>query len=294
MENSAKTQNDKLMKTGYQILHESNEAAIPCFLWAGGAIYHMLGGKLDYRKMSDLEFFLPRNSHKKKNVDKQFEKILKEMGFIPYSWFNNIQNQYREPRREFYLPNRELTSKEIEEVEHGRSKNVEDVEFQKVELFINGIKMCWTFKFKELPLSYDGTLISPPGFQLALKANAIHAEDFDLKDIQDISSVVSSNCCGEVTTTGTVFKEPYLDENVNYSIGTEIFEHLSKLKLNFPTTIIRNFTETLNYSGLTENGKSTLLELIDFLKPLEKKNKGGGFLSKARKEKPRRVDARTI
>ncbi|MHA2246713.1 MAG: hypothetical protein ACXADY_17350 [Candidatus Hodarchaeales archaeon] len=294
MDNSAKTHNDRLMKTGYQILQQCQDEAIPCFLWAGGAIYHMLGGKLDYREMSDLEFFLPRNSDKQKKVDKQFEQILEQMGFIPYSYFNNIQNQYSTPRREFYLPNRELSDLEVEEVKHGRNKYVENVEFQKVEVFVDGIKMCWTFKFKELPTSYTDTVICPPGFQLALKANAIHTDDFDLKDIQDISSIVSSSCCGEVTEKDTIFKEPHLDENIEFKIGKEIFEYLSNLKYDFPTTIIRNYYEILNYSGLTESGKKTLLELIEFLKPLEKKNKSGGFLAKARKEKPQRVDARTL
>ena len=288
MENSAKKHNDELMKTGYKILQRCIYEKIPCFLWGGGAIYHMLGGRLVYRKMSDIEFFLP------KKADQDFQKILKKMGFYPNKPFNNMQSMVRTPRREFYRPNRELTSKEVEEVEHGRKNNVEDVEFQKVEIFVDGIKMCWTFKFKELPSSYAETLICPPGFQLALKANAIHSDDFDLKDIQDISSVVSSNCCGEVTQTDTIFTEPHLDENISYSVGTEIFERLSNLKIDFPTTIIRNFTEVLSYSGLTEDGRSTMVELIDFVKPLEKKNKGGGLLSKARKEKPRRVDARTI
>ena len=64
------------MKTGYQILEQCKEESIPCFLWAGGAIYHILGGRLDYRKMSDLEFFLPRKS------DKQIKQILLNKGNI--------------------------------------------------------------------------------------------------------------------------------------------------------------------------------------------------------------------
>jgi hypothetical protein len=288
MDNTAKSYNDSLMKVGYEILQECKDESIPCFLWGGGAIYHLLGGKLDYRQMSDLEFFLP------KSKDKEVRRILKDMGFYPNKPFNNMQSMSRTPRREYYRPNRELTTTEIEDVEHGRKSNVEDVEFQKVELFVDGIRMCWTFKFKELPSNYDGTLICPPGFQLALKANAIHPDDFDLKDIQDISSVVSSNCCGRVTENDSTFKEAQLDENLEYSVGTNIFEHLSKLKYDFPTVVTRNFTEVLDYSGLSEGGKSTLNELIDFLKPWEKKNKSGGFLAKARKEKPVRVDPRDL
>jgi len=241
MEISAKNHNDELMKVGYQILQECLDENIPCFLWGGGAIYHMLGGKLDYRKMSDLEFFIP------KKVDNQMKKILKQMGFYANRPFNMMQNMSKTPRREFYRPDRELTEIEVEEIEHGRKGNIQDVEFQKVEIFVVGIKMCWTFKFKELPSSYTNTLICPPGFQLALKANAIHSDDLDLKDIQDISSVVSSSCCGEVTTRDTIFTEPHLDENIRYSVGTEIFKHLSKRKFEFPSTIIRNFTECLNY-----------------------------------------------
>ncbi|MHA2224902.1 MAG: nucleotidyltransferase family protein [Candidatus Hodarchaeales archaeon] len=286
MANNAQEHNDSLMKTGLQILKKCKEESLPCMLWGGGAIYFLLGGRLDYRKMSDLEFFLPTEA------DKQIRQILTDMGFYANKPFNSLQNMYKTRRREFYRPNRELTSHEIEEVEHGRKGNIDDVEFQKVELFVYGIKMCWNFKFDELPDSYKGTLICPSGFQLALKANAIHPDDFDLKDIQDISSVLSSNCCGALATTDTIFKEAVLDENIQYSIGKEIFEHFSKTKYDFPSTLIRNFTEVLNYSGLSEGGKSTLLELIEFLKPCEEKNKSGGFLSKARKEKPVRVDAR--
>ncbi|MHA2088518.1 MAG: hypothetical protein ACW972_09590, partial [Promethearchaeota archaeon] len=75
MDVKAKAYNDSLMDTGYQILQRCKEKSTPCFLWAGGAIYHMLGGKLNYRKMSDLEFFIPSS------VDKEFTNILKEMGF---------------------------------------------------------------------------------------------------------------------------------------------------------------------------------------------------------------------
>jgi len=165
-------------------------------------------------------------------------------------------------------------------------------DFQKIELFVDGIKMCWTFNFNELPSDYKKTLISPPGFQLALKANPIHSDDFDLKDIQDISSVVSSSCCGEITNEDTIFKKPFLDENIRYSIGTKIFELLSKKKHEFPSTVIRNFSECLKYPKLSEDGKTTLMQLINFLKPLEEKDLSAGMIIKARKEKPRRVDAR--
>jgi hypothetical protein len=286
MDNTAKAHNDELMKVGYQLLERCGNERISCFLWGGGAIYHMLGGKLDYRKMSDLEFFLP------KKVDHSVQAFLTELGFIPYTTFNNMQNMSRTPRREFYRPNRELSEHEIEEVEHGRKSNVEDAEFQKIELFVDGIKMCWTFNFNDLPSNYKESLISPPGFQLALKANAIHSDDFDLKDIQDISSVVSSSCCGEVAADDTIFKDPHLDENISYSIGTRIFRVLSKKKHEFPSTIIKNFSECLKYPKMTENGKKTLTQLIEFLKPLEKKDLNAGMITKARKEKPRRVDAR--
>ncbi|MFX0125314.1 MAG: hypothetical protein ACFFAE_16925 [Candidatus Hodarchaeota archaeon] len=288
MVNSAQENNDILMKTGYQILEHCKEESIPCFLWAGGAIYHILGGKLDYREMSDLEFFLPRA------VDKQIQQILLDTGFYANKYFNSMQNMYKIRRREFYLPNRELTPHEIEELEHGRRSNIENINFQKVELFVTGIKMCWTFKFKELPESYNETLVCPPGFQLALKANAIHPDDFDLKDIQDIASMVNSDSCTHITIEDTIFSEPKLNENINCSIGTGIFEELSKIKHKFASTVVRNFSEVLNYSGLTESGKSKLSQLIEFLKPLEEMDKKSGFLSRARKEKPRRVDARHI
>jgi hypothetical protein len=283
MDNAAKAHNDSLMETGYQILQRCKDKSIPCFLWAGGAIYHMLGGKLDYRKMSDLEFFIPSR------VDTEFKDILKEMGFYANKPFNNIQNMSRTPRREFYRPNREINSNEIEELEHGRKGNIEDVEFEKVKIFVNGIKICWTFKFKELPKSYKDTLICPPGFQIALKANAIHPDDFDLKDIQDISSVVSSACCGEISTTDSIFTEPHLNKEIRYSIGTEIFKVLSKLKFDFPTTIIRNLSECLTYSGLTETGRANLLQLIDFVRPFKKQK---GLMSKVKMQRPQRVDPR--
>ncbi|MFW9905514.1 MAG: hypothetical protein ACFFFH_14325 [Candidatus Thorarchaeota archaeon] len=287
MDNSAKIHNDELMKLGYQLLEQCANEGIPCFLWGGGAIYHMLGGRLNYRKMSDLEFFLPKKS------DHIVQAFLEDLGFIPYTTFNNMQNMSHTPRREFYRPNRELTDLETEEVEHGRKSNINDAKFQKVELFVDGIKMCWTFNFKDLPSNYKESLISPPGFQLALKANAIHSDDFDLKDVQDISSVVSSSCCGKVAEEDTIFKEPRLDENISYSVGTRIFRLLSQKKHEFPSTIIKNFSECLKYPKLAENGRETLLKLIEFLKPLEKKDLNAGMITKARKEKPRRVDART-
>ena len=44
MDVTAKAHNDSLMETGYEILQRCKDKSIPCFLWAGGAIYHMLGG----------------------------------------------------------------------------------------------------------------------------------------------------------------------------------------------------------------------------------------------------------
>ncbi|MFX0183245.1 MAG: nucleotidyltransferase family protein [Candidatus Hodarchaeota archaeon] len=288
MTSSAQDHNDSLMETGYQILKQCQDSSIPCILWGGGAIYHILGGKLNYRKMSDLEFFIP------KKADNQIKQILIDNGFYANRYFNSMQNMYEIRRREYFLPNRELTTHEIEELEHGRRGNIENVEYQKVEIFVTGIKMCWTFRFKDLPEAYDETLICPPGFQLALKANAIHPEDFDLKDIQDIASMVNSDCCEKVTTKDSIFTKPVLNENLSCTIGTEIFEELSNTKHKFPSTVIRNFSEVLNYSGLSESGNSKLSQIIEFLKPFEEKNKKGGFLSRTRKEKPRRVEARHI
>jgi hypothetical protein len=281
-----KAHNDALMETGYQILEECKENEITCLLWGGGAINHIVGGRLDYRKMSDLEFFLP------KKADKPLHKILTELGFIANRPFNTMQNMSRTPRREFYKPNRELSSTEIEHVEHGRKSNVKDVKFHKVELFIDGIRMCWTFNFKELPVSYNEALICPPGFQLALKANAIHPDDFDLKDIQDISSIMNAN--GRIAETDSIFKEPQHDPNIEFSIGTEVFKRFSNLKLKFPSTIIRNFNEVLNYNGAVccnENGKEKLAQIVEFLEPLKGTS---GFITKMRKERPERVDARHI
>ena len=152
--------------------------------------------------------------------------------------------------------------------------------------------MCWTFKFDELPDGYTDALISPPGFQIALKANAIHSDDFDLKDIQDISSILDAN--GKIAETDTIFTEPNPIPNIEFSIGTEIFEHLSKLKLKFPSTIQRNFTEVLNYDGpicCSEDGKERLSQLLSILEPLKGSS---GFIKKMRKERPERVDARHI
>ncbi|MFW9997269.1 MAG: hypothetical protein ACFFD4_34820 [Candidatus Odinarchaeota archaeon] len=264
------------------------ESISPVFLWGGGAIYHIIGGTLNYRKMSDLEFFIP------KETDTQFKRLLKDIGFYGNRPFNNMQNMSRTPRREFYLPDRELTAHEIEEVVHGRKANVDNVEFEKVEVFVTGIRMCWTFKFSDLPESYLDSLVCPPGFQLALKANAIHPDDFDLKDIQDISSVLNSKCCTEVASKDTIFTEAALNKDLSCSIGTEIFQKMSSIKQDFSDTILRNFGEVLKYSGLTEEGKSKLLKLLDFIKPINEKDKQGGFFSKVRKEKPVRVDARHI
>ncbi|MHA2294521.1 MAG: hypothetical protein ACXAEU_09140 [Candidatus Hodarchaeales archaeon] len=288
MEESAQAHNDKLMKTAYQILEQCKEESIPIMLWGGGAIYHIIGGELNYRKMSDLEFFYP------KKVDKQINIILGDMGFYANRPFNNMQNMSRTPRREFYRPDRELTIKEIEDVEHGRKANVEDVEFEKVELFVTGIRMCWTFKFDDLPNSFNETLICPPGFQLALKANAIHQDDFDLKDIQDIACVLNSNCCEKVSSKDTIFTDAFLDKDTRCIIGTEIFEYLSNAKQDFSKTVLRNLNEVLKYSGLNESGKNKLLKLIDFIRPLEEKDKNSSFMSKIRKEKPVRVESRYI
>jgi len=286
MNESNKTHNDTLMKTGYQILEDCKENNIACLLWGGGAINHIVGGRLDYRKMSDLEFFLP------KKADKPLHKILTELGFLANRPFNTMQNMSRTPRREFYKPDRKLSSTEIEHVEHGRKSNIKDVKFQKVELFVDGIRMCWTFKFKELPTSYREALICPPGFQLALKANAIHPDDFDLKDIQDISSIMNAN--GRIRETDSIFKEPQLDPNIEFSIGTEIFKRFSNLKLKFTSTILRNFNEVLNYDGAiccNENGKEKLAQIVEFLEPLKG---ASGLITKMRKERPERVDARHI
>lgn len=283
---SAKEHNDKLMEVGYEILQRCKEDSIPCFLWGGGAIYHMLGGRLDYRIMSDLEFFIPNK------VDKSIKALLRELGFYANRPFNTMQNMSRTPRREFYRPNRELTQQEIEEVEHGRKSNIKDVEFQKVEVFVDGIRMCWTFKFNELPDGYTDALISPPGFQIALKANAIHPDDFDLKDIQDISSILNAN--GIIAETDTIFTEPKLIPNIEFSIGTNVFKYLSNIKLKFPSTVQRNFNEVLNYNGpicCTDDGKERLTRILNFLEPLKGSS---GFLKKMRKERPERVDARHI
>ena len=108
MDNSMKAHNDSLMNCGYEILQQCDEKSIPCFLWGGGAIYHLLGGRLDYRIMSDLEFFIP------KKADKDVQNILTTMGFYPNKPFNMMQNMSRTPRREYYRPNRELSQSEIE------------------------------------------------------------------------------------------------------------------------------------------------------------------------------------
>ncbi|NHJ01292.1 MAG: hypothetical protein EAX86_04075 [Candidatus Heimdallarchaeota archaeon] len=285
MDPSLKVQNDKLMKVGYLILQECKKKSLPCFLWGGGAIYHMLGGKLDYRIMSDIEFFLP------KAADKSIQEILEKLGFIPYKTFNNIQNMYSNPRREFYRPSRELTDSEIEDIMHGRRKNVKDVEFQKVELFIDGIRMCWLFKIEDLPKNYFDSLICPPGFQIALKVNPIHPDDFDFKDIQDISSVLNKSGC-EIKEFDSIFIEPQVTEDINFSIGTNFLEKIAKDKYEFPTTAVRNLKEVLNYSGLTEDGKSKVQQLIDYLSPFISIDQGSR-LKNIKREKPVRVDART-
>jgi hypothetical protein len=52
-------------------------------------------------------------------------------------------------------------------------------------------------------------------------------------------------------------------------------------------------TEVLNYPELNEEGKAKIQKILDFMKPLEEKDISSGFLAKARKEKPVRVDNRT-
>ena len=284
MDNSAQSHNDQLMNIGYNVLNQCKEQSIPCFIWGGGAIYHMLKGKLDYRKMSDIEFLLP------KSADHKVQGILTNMGFIPYSTFNNMQNMYSMPRREFYLPDRTLTNQEIDDVEHGRKGDIDDVKFQKVELFIDGIRMCWQFKLKDLPKSYTESTICPPGFQLALKANPIHPDDFDLKDIQDISYVLNQPnvSLGELDT---IFREPSITEDMDCCIGTKMFEELSNVKDQFATTVSRNLSEVLTYKELSDSGRELLNQLISFLEPLKKRDEGG-FFSKMRREKPVRVDNR--
>jgi hypothetical protein len=281
---SAQSHNDQLMATGYTVLKQCKELSLPCFIWGGGAIYHMLKGKLDYRKMSDIEFLLP------KSADHKVQEILTDLGFIPYSTFNNMQNMYSMPRREFYLPDRTLSDQEVENLKHGRKSDIENVNFQKVELFVDGIRMCWQFKLKDLPKSYTESIICPPGFQIALKTNPIHPDDFDLKDVQDISYVLNQPnvTLGELDT---IFREPSISENMDCCIGTKMFEKLANAKDQFATTVSRNFNEVLKYEELSDSGRSLLNQLVAFLEPLKKRDEGG-FLSKMRREKPVRVDNR--
>jgi hypothetical protein len=284
MEGSAQTHNDKLMTSAYEILRQCKENSLPCFVWGGGAIYHLLNGKLDYRKMSDIEFMLP------KFADKKMKQILKDLGFIPYSTFNNVQNMYSMPRREFYLPDRELTGIEIEDLKHGRKSNINNVNFQKVELFIDGIRMCWKFNIKDLPKSYAESSICPPGFQIALKLNPIHPDDFDLKDIQDITSVLNQHHI-KIEELDTIFTEPQINPDLVCCIGTKIFERLTRTKDQFAMTTHRNLSMVEENPELNESGKQKVQKLLEFLSPLLEKDKGG-FLSKIRREKPVRVDAR--
>jgi hypothetical protein len=283
---SAQTHNDALMDVGYQFLKQCQENSIPCFLWGGGAIYHFLAGKMNYRKMSDLEFLLPKAS------DKPAQKLLEEMGFLPYKTFNNMQNQYDPKRREFYRPDRELSDTETEHVFSGRRSSIEDVKFQKIELFVNGIRLCWTFKLKDIPSNYFESLICPPGFQVGLKAHAIHPDDFDLKDIQDLSRVLNSPL-SKVGSTDTIFNAVEQGKLDSFIIGKDVYEKVAETKFNFAGTVIRNLSEVLLHADLNESGKGKILELIDFLKPLEESDNSLGFLSKAKREKPVRVDART-
>ena len=285
MANAAKEHNDSLMNMGYKVLERCKDRNLPCLIWGGGAIYHMLDGALDYRKMSDIEFLVPKSG------DKKLQSILKGFGFIPYSTFNNMQNMYSTPRREFYRPDRELTDKEVEDVKHGRKKDIENVNFQKVEIFVDGIRMCWKFKFAELPKHYKQSLICPPGFQIALKLNPIHEDDFDLKDVQDISSIMNMPNV-EISEIDTIYRDPQLKAEEHCCIGIEIFSQLSKTKDQYTTTALKNLNQVLKYSGLSDDGKEKVKQLIAYLEPLKAKDKGG-LISKMRREKPVRVDART-
>lgn len=285
MNDSIKSHNDALMKVGYQILDECKDENINCMIWGGGAIYHLLEGQLDYRKMSDIEFLLPKKG------DKQVQAMLEELGFIPFTSFNNMQNMYSMPRREFYRPNRELTTTELDSLKGGRKKDIKDAEFQKIEMFIDGIRMCWSFKLKELPKNYIDSFICPPGFQIALKSNPVHPDDFDLKDVQDIAQILNGSRC-QISTEDTIFTEPGLTDNMEYCIGTEIFEKLSKSKNKFPGVVITNLSEVLKYNGLTDEGKKKINTLIEFLTPIKEKDEGSRFAS-LRKERPCRVDSRT-
>ncbi|WP_455143050.1 hypothetical protein [Candidatus Hodarchaeum mangrovi] len=284
MEESAKQHNDELMKAGYEILERCIEANFPCFIWGGGAIYHYLNGNLDYRKMSDIEFLLP------KSADTKMQNILEQMDFIPYSTFNNIQNMYPMPRREFYLPDRKLTIQEIEDIKHGRKNDLKSVKFKKVELFVDGIRMCWKFTLKELPKSYADSRICPPGFQVALKVNPIHPDDFDFKDVQDISRIFNKPAL-KINKLDTIIPEPKIDDTLECCLGTKTFERISKAKDQFATVAFRNLNSVLESSELTDIGKSKVEELLTVLEVL-KKNDKGGFLSGLRREKPVRVDAR--
>lgn len=285
MTNSAKEYNDELMSIGYKVLERCKAKDLPCIIWGGGAIYHMLDGALDYRKMSDIEFLVP------KSVDTKLQAILEELGFIPYSTFNNLQNMYGTPRREFYLPDRDLTDQEIEDVMHGRKSNIENVRFHKVEIFVDGIRMCWKFKFAELPKHYKESLVCPPGFQIALKLNPIHEDDFDFKDVQDISSIMNLKKV-KISENDTIYHNPKLEAEDECCIGTEIFTQFSESKDQYITIALKNLNKVRKYSGLSDEGKVKVNQLIEYLEPLKAKDKGG-FLSKMRREKPVRVDART-
>ena len=284
MEESAKQHNDELMKNGYEILERCIEEDFPCFIWGGGAIYHYLNGNLNYRKMSDIEFLLP------KSADSKMQNILEQMDFIPYSTFNNIQNMYPMPRREFYLPDRKLTDLEIEDIKHGRKSNIKNVNLKKIELFVDGIRMCWKFTLKELPKSYADSRICPPGFQVALKINAVHPDDFDLKDAQDISQIFNKPTL-KINSLDTIISEPKIDESLECCIGTKTFERISRTKDQFATVAFRNLSNVLEVTELTDAGKSKIEELMAFLETL-KKNDHAGFFAHLRREKPVRVDAR--
>ena len=161
---------------------------------------------------------------------------------------------------------------------------------QKVELFINGIRMCWKFNIKDLPKIYAESSVCPPGFQIALKLNPIHPDDFDLKDIQDITRVLNQPNT-KIEELDTIFKEFQINKDLGCCIGTKIFERLTRTKDQFATTAHRNLSKVLENPELNEAGKQKVQKLMDFLSPLLEKDKGG-FLSKMRREKPVRVDAR--
>jgi hypothetical protein len=120
--------------------------------------------------------------------------------------------------------------------------------------------------------------------------NPIHPDDFDLKDIQDISKVLNQSN-SKVAEMDTIYKNPQLNEGVECCIGTKMFERLSRSKDLFATTAHRNLNSVLEHNELTEAGRQKAEKIVSFLTPLLEKDKGG-FFSKMRREKPVRVDTR--